>query len=295
MQEWEAQWLLWVFLFVLGAALGSFLNVVIYRLPRAESIASPPSHCFSCGARLTILDLFPVLSYLLLRGRCRHCGKRFSPRYALVEAGCGLLAVGCGLTFGLTLYALLIFVVCLCLVAVFFIDLDYMIIPDEFVAVIAVIGLAINAYDLWARRGLTMGYEVAVRHGPPLLLYRESLAGQDFTCYLPSAVVGLLTGAGLLLFLGWAFEKLLGKPSMGGGDVKLAGAMGALLGPGYVFVCYFLLAVLSGAVIGVVVMLLRVRGRHDYIPFGPMLAAAGIVVLLWGDAVAPWMMRPFLG
>jgi len=93
--------------------------------------------------------------------------------------------------------------------------------------------------------------------------------------------------------LGWVFERALGKPSMGGGDVKLAGAMGALLGPGYAFGAYFLLAVISGAVAGLVVMALSKAGRRDYIPFGPMLALAGIAVLLWGDSITPWVIGRF--
>lgn len=294
MLQWQPDWLLWGFLFIFGATIGSFLNVVIYRLPRAESVVAPPSHCFSCGARLTIIDLFPVLSYLWLRGRCRHCGKGFSPRYALVEVACGLLAVACVMHFWLTLYALGIFIVSLCLIAIFFIDLDYMIIPDEFVAVIALVGLAINGYDLVVRGALTVS-DMDIRRGPAALLFQESLGNSHFNIFLPTAIVGMLVGAGLLLFLGWVFERIMGKPSMGGGDVKLAGAMGTLLGPGYLFLSYFLLAVISGAVIGLAVMALKLRGRRDYIPFGPMLAASAIVMLLWGNSVAPWIIGRFSG
>jgi len=279
-------WVLNAFLFACGAALGSFLNVVIYRLPRAESVVRPPSHCFSCGARLGLLDLFPVLSYLLLRGRCRHCGARFSPRYAIVEAACGLLAVAAANLYGLTLFALAVFVACLCLVAILYIDLDYMIIPDEFVVIIAALGLGL---DVW---------RLATGHGNPVSFADPMTIGAPDTyrvVLLPGSLVGLLLGAGLLLFLGWVFEKIMGKPSMGGGDVKLAGAMGAWLGPGYLFLAYFLLAVVAGAVVGIVAMALRVRGRRDYIPFGPMLAAAGIGVLLWGDHLGPWVLRRFTG
>lgn len=283
MLEGQASWLLYVFLFVVGATVGSFLNVVIYRLPRAESVVYPPSHCFSCGARLTVIDLFPILSYLLLRGRCRHCGRGFSPRYALVETACGLLAIACALSFGLTVWALGIFVVCLCLVAIFFIDLDHMIIPDEFVGIIVAIGLGMDVWRLVTERGASA------------IAYSEWIGPTLYHLYLPRSVVGLLLGAGLLLFLGWVFEKIMGKPSMGGGDVKLAGAMGTLLGPGYMFLSYFLLAVISGAVIGLAVMALKLRGRRDYIPFGPMLAAAGIVILLWGDSVASWVIGRFTG
>ncbi|MEN6644446.1 MAG: prepilin peptidase [Armatimonadia bacterium] len=281
MVEGQQALVLGVFLFVLGAAIGSFLNVVIYRLPRAESIAYPPSHCFSCGARLTVVDLFPILSYVLLRGRCRHCGRGFSPRYALVEAACGVLAVACGTIFGLTLYAAAMFVVCLCLIAVFFIDLDYMIIPDEFVVIIAVIGFVADASRLVATQGRDA------------ITFSEWLGPTAYNVYLPRSVVGFFLGAGLLLFLGWIFEKAMGKPSMGGGDVKLAGAMGTLLGPGYLFLSYFLIAVIAGAVIGLAVMALRLRGRRDYIPFGPMLAMSGIAMLLWGDVIGPWVIGRF--
>jgi leader peptidase (prepilin peptidase) / N-methyltransferase len=283
MLPWQPTWILYAFLFAFGAAIGSFLNVVIYRLPRAESVVTPPSHCFSCGARLRLLDLFPVFSYVLLRGKCRHCGARFSPRYAIVEAVCGSLAVVSALYFGLSLFALVIFVVCLCLIAVLYIDLDYMIIPDEFVAIIAVLGLANDFWNLIARRGADA------------LRFPETLGGTTYTVYLPRSVVGLLVGAGLLLFVGWVFERIMGKPSMGGGDIKLAGAMGTWLGPGYLFLSYFLIAVVAGAVVGLVVMALRVRGRRDYIPFGPMLAVSGIAMLLWGDILGPWVLGRFTG
>lgn len=275
------EWLLWLLVFMLGAALGSFANVVIYRLPLAESVVTPPSHCFSCGARLTVVDLVPVLSYLLLRGRCRHCGHRFSARYALVEMVCGSLAVGSLLLLGPTWQALATFVICYCLVIILFVDLDHMIIPDEFVGIIAVVGVAVDVAEL-VRRG-----------APAAVSFSEWVGPTAFTVYLPRSLVGLVAGAGLLLLLGFVFEKALGKPSMGGGDVKLAGAMGAVLGPGYHFLAYFLLAVVAGAVIGVVLMTLRLRGRRDYIPFGPMLAAAGIAVLLFGDVIVPWVIARF--
>lgn len=274
----------WAFLFAIGAVIGSFLNVVIYRLPRAESVVYPPSHCFSCGTRLTVADLFPVLSYVVLRGRCRHCKRRFSPRYAIVELWCGLLAVASvAAAGGLTPLALAYFAVCICLVAIFFIDLDYMIIPDEFVAIIAILGFAVDGWRMFGHGG---GQEGAVFH--------EQLGEYlYFNIPLPLSVVGFFMGAGLLLFLGWAFEKIMGKPSMGGGDVKLAGAMGAWLGPGYQFLSYFLIAVVAGAVIGLLMMALRLRGRRDYIPFGPMLAASGILMLLWGHPVTLWVIGRF--
>ena len=120
----------------------SFLNVVIYRLPQRQSLVFPPPHCFTCGERLGLLDLFPVLSYLWLRGRCRHCGRRFSPRYALVEAATAALA----LAVRLLATALspstpsLVFVACCACSSAFFVDMDHMIIPDEVPLLLVMLG-----------------------------------------------------------------------------------------------------------------------------------------------------------
>jgi len=113
----------WIAVIAVGAVVGSFLNVVIYRLPQRQSLIFPASHCFSCGHRLTLPDLVPVLSYLVLRGRCRHCGRRFSPRYALVEAFTAGLAGLAAWNFGLNVYAGIVFVACAALVVALFVDI----------------------------------------------------------------------------------------------------------------------------------------------------------------------------
>ena len=164
-------WIVGVVLFLLGACIGSFLNVVIYRLPRGESLVFPPSHCPSCGVHLTFVDLIPVFSYLLLRGRCRHCGKPFSIRYMFGEAAAGLLAVACAYYFGLTLYAAAIFVVGCALLVIFFIDLDHMIIPDELTALVALIGLACDGYAL-----ATFGSQRAI-------VFSEHIGSQYYSVY----------------------------------------------------------------------------------------------------------------
>lgn len=267
-----------VLLFLLGASIGSFVNVVIYRLPRNESLLFPRSHCLSCGARLTFVDLVPVLSCLLLRGRCRHCGKRFSVRYLLVEAACGLLAVACVEYFQWTAYALVMFVAGCALLAIFFIDLDHMIIPDELTALVAAVGLACDGYAL-ARFGSKQA-----------IVFSEQIGSQYYSVYLPRSLVGMVLAGGIFLFIAWAAQAVFKKPAMGMGDVKLAGAMGAILGPGYLFVSYFLLCILIGAGVSVLLIVLRLRGRRDYIPFGPMMAAAGLIMLLWAHRVAPWLL-----
>ncbi len=278
----DLNWPAWIVITAFGAAVGSFLNVVIYRLPQRQSLIWPPSHCMSCGRRLRPIDLIPVLSYLLLRGRCRYCGKPFSPRYALVELACGLLAAGAVYSFGLTAYAAGVFV-CLCaLLVVMFVDIDHMIIPDEAVVVILIMGLVFDAY-----RVLTAGASELIsfseRFGSPAELV--------YTVYLPRSIVGLLVGGGLFLFITWFFTSLMHKPVMGMGDVKLAAAMGAVLGPGYQFIVYFLLCILIGAAISVLLIALRIRSRQDYIPFGPMMAVAGIVMLLAGAQVTPYVLQ----
>ncbi len=255
--------------FATGACIGSFLNVVIYRWPMRESILQPPSHCGSCGARLRVLDLIPVVSYLALRGRCRHCGHRFSARYALVEAATGLILVAAVLTITPLWQALAVFAVCCCLELVFFIDLDHMIIPDELVIAVAVIGIVLDASGL-----LHLGAVRAVS-------FPESIGGQPRAVYLPMSLVGIAVGGGAFMLVSAVFERVFRKPVLGFGDVKLAAAMGALFGPGYQFAAWFIVSVVLGAVVAVPLMALGVRKRGDYIPFGPMLAAGGIVLLLF--------------
>jgi leader peptidase (prepilin peptidase)/N-methyltransferase len=264
-----------------GAVIGSFLNVVIYRLPLRQSLVFPPSHCFSCGHRLETLDLFPVLSYLLLRGRCRHCGRRFSPRYALVELVTAGLALGAVHSYGLTLYAAVVFVACCALLVAFFIDFDHMIIPDEVPLLLIALGLAVDVSRLWQE-----GAAAALQ-------WQESLGSLDYSVHLPSSVVGAAVGAGVFLVIGWLSEKIFRKPALGMGDVKLAGGLGALLGPGYGFLSFFLWAVLVGAAVAFPLLLLRHFGKGDtkIIPFGPMMALAGIGMLLWPGLLGPLLLR----
>ncbi len=274
---------MWVLVGALGATIGSFLNVVIYRLPQRQSLVSPPSHCFSCGERLGVVDLVPVLSYLWLRGRCRHCGRRFSFRYALVEAATGALALAAVFFYGPTPYALAIFIASCALVVAIFVDIDHMIIPDQVPLLLVVLGLTIDIYRL-----STFGREAAIA-------YTQSLGGADHVVYLPVSVVGALLGGGIFLVIGWVFERIMGRPSLGMGDVKLAAGVGAMLGPGYPFLAFFLLAMVSGAIISVALIALRLRRRDQYIPFGPMLAAAAILMLLWPEELTRWVLHFYRG
>lgn len=277
-----AQIVLQVFVVLIGATVGSFLNVVIFRLPRGESLVRPRSRCLSCGAALGVIDLVPVLSYLALRGRCRHCGRPYSPRYMFVELATGLAALAAWQIFGPSLEAVLGFAIVCCLIVVFFVDLDHYIIPDETVAIIAAAGVLLDLLHM-VQRGGVIG-----------VVFEERLSsGLSYRVVLPASLVGMAVGAGVFLAIAFGAERVFKRPAMGWGDVKLAGAMGAVLGPGYQFLTYFLLSVIIGAVVGLVVMLLGLRGRRDYVPFGPMMAVAGVVMILWSEIVTPVIMSRF--
>lgn len=275
----SSSWGLTIMVLLIGMAVGSFLNVVIFRLPRRESVVSPRSKCLSCGAGLTTLDLVPVFSYIFLWGKCRHCGRAFSPRYMIVEVITGLSAVACLTFVGPNLYAVSVFAMICILIAIFFIDLDWMIIPDEMVLVLVGFGVSLNVLGIWRAQ---VG---------ELILFTERTALATYTISLPRSIVGMVLGAGVFLLISWSSEKIIGRPTMGGGDVKLAGAMGALLGPGYQFLAFFLYAVFAGALTGLLAMAFRRKKRRGYIPFGPMLATSGAAMLLFPAELTAFFVR----
>lgn len=231
-----------------GAALGSFANVVIYRLPREESVVWPGSRCPSCGTPIRPLDNIPVLSFLRLRGRCRACGGRIAWRYPLVEALMAALAVAIWIAFPTLLARAWALVFVFLMVVITFIDLDHQLILDRLTYPGIVVGLAFAA---------------AMGRGLPAL---ASAAG----------------GAAVILAI-----VVASRGGMGGGDVKLAGVIGAFLGWPGVAVALFTGFTLGGLV-GVVLLALRLRRRKDMIPFGPALAAGALISLFWGDALARW-------
>lgn len=247
--------------FVLGCVIGSFLNVCIYRMPRDQSVVSPPSHCPQCGARLRPLDLVPLLSFLLLGRKCRRCGGPIAWRYFTVELITGLVFVAVWEAGGGKPQVLPCWAFASVVIAVIFTDLDHMIIPDKLVLA----GLAAAL--------LSEGLQVA--SGEPLLSVRVP----GTAVALPRVVAGGL--AGLVVFVAIrAFSQLLfRREGMGLGDVKLAGAIGAMLGPALALLS-FGLAIVAGAVLGIVLLALRLRRRMEYLPFGPFLAVSALAVLL---------------
>lgn len=244
------------FLIVLGLLIGSFLNVCIYRLPKEESIVMPPSHCGSCNTQLKPLDLIPVLSWLFLRGKCRYCGAEISVRYALVELLTGALFGFLGWYYGLTVELGFMLVFTSIFVVIFFIDLDHSIIPDELV----IAGFTTSAgYLAWGWMSGSFSIDF-LDHG-----------------------LGFLIGGGLYLFL-----AIVTKGGMGGGDIKLMAMLGFWLGTSGVL-WIVLLSSNIGAVISLILMALKIKSRKDYIPFGPFIVIAAMLVMLYQNQMTDWL------
>lgn len=251
-------WVMPVFIFLLGCCVGSFLNVCIYRLPQDLSIVSPRSFCPSCRAPIRAYDNIPLVSYLLLGGKCRNCGAGISWRYPLVEALTGGVALALFLKFGFSLSFLAYFVLSAALIVISFIDLDHRIIPD-----------------LISLPGIAAGFLLALFG--PLATVKESL-------------IGLLAGGGSLYLVAFVYEALTKREGMGGGDVKLLAMIGAWLGwKSILFTLFF--ASLSGAFIGGAVMLIQREGRLYAIPFGPFLAFSGLAYVFLGPELIAWYLN----
>ena len=241
--------------FIFGTIVGSFLNVCICRMPKDESIVSPPSHCPYCDYRIRWYDNIPLVSYLLLRGKCRGCGSRISLQYPLVELLNGLLTLALFLRFGPTLTFFALFLFCSSLVVITFIDIEHQIIPDEI-----------------SLPGIVLGF--------------------IFSFFLPwqtwlNSLLGILLGGGSLLLVAYGYQWLTGKEGMGGGDIKLLAMMGAFLGwksiPFIIFA-----SSLVGSVVGVTMMLIQKKDSKLAIPFGPYLAFGAILHIFYGRQIVQW-------
>jgi leader peptidase (prepilin peptidase) / N-methyltransferase len=248
-----------VFAFLFGLALGSFLNVCIYRIPLKKSIVRPPSSCPNCGTGIRFYDNIPVMSYVLLLGRCRHCRTPISLRYPLVELITGLLSVAIFIRFGLSPNYIFLLLFTAALIAIAFIDLQHKIIPD----VISLPGILVGmAFSFFPSAGIS-----------PL-----------------DALIGVVGGGGFLFLVGTAFQKMTGREGMGGGDVKFLAMIGAWMG--WKALPYIILiSSLSGAVIGGVSLAISRQGVRSRIPFGPFLALGALVFLFFGDDIALWFYR----
>jgi leader peptidase (prepilin peptidase) / N-methyltransferase len=241
--------------FVIGLCVGSFLNVVIYRVPRRQSVVRPRSHCPACEAPIADRDNIPVVSWVLLRGRCRSCGARISVRYPLVELGTAVLFVAAAVRLGATWQLPAFCVFFASLLAISVIDLDHYIIPNRVI---------------YPTLAVTI----------PLLVVAAAADGS--WGHLRNAAIGGVAGFGVLLAIHVAVPR-----GMGFGDVRLAGVIGMMLGwlgLRYLFLGLFL-AFLLASVIGVALIAARLRSRKDAVPFGPFMAMGAVLAVLWGRAI----------
>lgn len=251
-------WFLVLWAGLVGLVVGSYLNVVAHRLPLGRSTVTPRSRCPNCGAAIRARDNLPVLSWLLLGGRCRDCRTPISPRYPLVEAATSALFAGAVARFGFTPKALVAALLVALLVVLAAIDLDHYWLPDK----ITLPGLAAG------------------------LLSQFALAGGD----LARGVAGALVGAGILLLLAGAWELARGVEGMGLGDVKMLAMIGAFLGIAGTLVT-LIVGTLAGSIAGLA-LVARGRGGLDAkLPFGLFLAGGGLVALFFGEPIA----RAYLG
>ena len=244
-----------VLIFILGLIVGSFSNVCIYRIPRNESIVYPASHCPKCRSNISPKDNIPLLSFILLKGRCRNCKSKISLQYPIVELLTGLIYLIIYLIFGLSIQTLIYIILSSALIIIAFIDLNEQIVPD-------VISLP----------GIVIGFIISF-----------------FVSYISfiNSALGVLVGGGIILIIGLAGSVIFKKEAMGGGDVKLAAMIGAFLGWRYIIISLFL-GFFLGALAGIFLILSKIRSREDAIPFGPFIVLGSFITLLWGEKIISW-------
>lgn len=280
-------WLFPALAALFGLIIGSFLNVVIHRLPiimerewqnecadsfpdaqiekpqGTYTLSTPRSTCPSCNTQLRIKDNVPVVSWLLLRGKCAHCSTPISPRYPLVELLSGGLCFIIASHFGFSYFSVALLFFTFTLIAATFIDLDTMLLPDQLTLPL-----------LWAGIGLSLTEISPVT--------------------LTDSIIGAMAGYLTLWSVYWAFKLTTGKEGMGYGDFKLLAALGAWLGWQYLPMI-ILLSSLVGLVFGLIQLRLQKRGIDKAFPFGPYLAIAGWLSLIWGDQITHWYFSTILG
>lgn len=253
------------FAFVMGAIFGSFLNVCIYRMPKNESIVFPGSRCMKCQKPIAAYDNIPILSYLILRGKCRHCGAHFSAQYMVVEILTGLIFMLFYSVFGFTPIGFIYLAFALALIVQAFIDFEHRIIPDE-----------ITLY------GIAAGLIASSLHPA---LHHEEIWWRGFL----QSLIGVLIGGGFLYLSAILAEWFFKQEAMGGGDIKLLAMIGAFLGWKGVLWTIFVSS-LFGSIIG---MYQKIRYGQQTIPYGPYLGLAAFLYLFIGTGVYGWYLGLF--
>jgi len=245
----------YILIFILGLIVGSFCNVCIYRIPKNESIIYPASHCPKCRTTIKPVDNIPLLSYALLKGRCRNCGSKISTQYPIVELLTGIIYLIIYLIYGLSIQSLVYIILSSALIIIAFIDLNEQIVPD----VISLPGIGV---------GLILSFFV------PYLSFINS-------------ALGVVVGGGIILIIALVGSMIFKKEAMGGGDVKLAAMIGAFLGWRYTIISLFL-GFFLGALAGIFLILSKIKSKEEMVPFGPFIALGSLITLLWGEKIIAW-------
>jgi len=248
------QFLIGLIIFIIGLVIGSFGNVCIYRIPRNESIIYPASHCPHCNKPIQYYDNIPLISYIILKGKCRHCQGKIPLQYPIVEGLTGILYLLIYFFYGLQFVSLVYMLFSTSLIIISFIDFHEKIIPDTLSLPFIVIG------------------------------FLSSFLLKNITP--ANSLLGILAGGGSLLIIALAGSYLFKKEAMGGGDIKLAAMIGAFLGWKLTLLSLFL-GFFLGSVIGVII-LIRTKGQSEIVPFGPFIAMGAMISIFWGNVIIQW-------
>lgn len=249
---------IFMFVFLFGLIIGSFLNVLIYRLPKHESIIHPGSHCPYCGKPIKFYDNIPVISYLILKARCRYCKSKISLRYPIVELITGIIFACIFLKYGFSIDTIVLLILSASLIAITFIDLDQRIIPNAI------------SYP-----GIIMGFVSS---------FFVSLNNPV------SSIIGLLTGSGILFLTAFVYKSITGIEGMGMGDVKLMGMIGAFLGwEASIFT--IVTSALIGSIVGIGLMIFAGKGKRFAIPYGPFISFSAVIYLFYGKIIIELYLR----
>jgi leader peptidase (prepilin peptidase)/N-methyltransferase len=260
---------------LLGLVIGSFLNVCIDRLPANASIVSPPSHCPTCNQRLTAGDMIPVISYLVLKGRCHYCQNKIPLRVLIVEliTGVGFLLLYLFYGPGIEL-ALVLFYFCI-LVVIFFIDIEHHLILNKVVYPAAVTALFVSIF-------------LPYLDFPPSIVIDEHFMDIGWASGIVSALVGGAVG-----FVIFVIIALVSRGGMGQGDVKMVGLIGLITGYPLIFVSLFL-AIISGGLVALFMIVARIKNRKQSIAFGPFLSIGAMGAIIWGNEILNWYLNLIL-
>ncbi|MBZ9624831.1 prepilin peptidase [Clostridium sp. FP2] len=249
-------------IFILGLLIGSFLNVCIYRIPRGESIAYPPSHCTSCGSNIKSYDLIPVISWIFLSGKCRGCGQKISIRYALVELATAILFLLTYFQYGVSIFLLRYLILIPFLIVIAMIDYDTM---------------EVYTTTTW----------VAIAMGTVLLGVNFYL-GQAVATYL----YGALFGAGFIIIIILLSKLIIGIEGMGWGDAEICGLCGLFLGFKLTLIMMFFSFIIGG-IVGIYLLRFKKKNGRSEMPFGPSIIMATFLIIIWGDKILNWYLSTF--